>query len=413
MVTNTEGGLRNHRLEFVRESSTGTPPSNPSWNLFSDTVRNFEWEPDTDIEEQRGIGDADPNTFYKGAETHDITVEYDLQQWFSSTGDAAYDGMARDADNLPTSTHTIVDREDKASISAGQTVNGSTSRDTRIYTVAKGGYIDEVTLSGDPGSQNPVSVELTYQFEKGRTYQVDQPSSSTTLAIQSTNSNDTSQTLTVEDEGASTTEDVSLNGKSLVSTSSSFSDIDALELDAETQGDVEVYVNTGSSSTPSKGDKLAVIYGSASYEDTVGDVGIPALGTGSHASAIGSSYEIIVGDTIERPSGTALAYDINSVELTVSNNLETSERVDDVTMRIDAGGRDTELDATIVGESESHQKILEHLQVTENNVKWTMTGGNLQVDNAALTDAGSRTIEAGDAAMTLDNTFTGKGLTIN
>lgn len=422
MVDKPESGLRNHRIEYVDESTTGTAPSNPSWNLFSDTVRSFEWSPDTDVEAQRGLGDADPNAFYKGAETHELTVEYDLQQKTSSgntlldgssnPNDAATDGIQRDSDQTLKSTHTVVDREDKTSITSEEAWSSS-SHDTRIYTVGKGGYIDEVTLNGDPGSQNPVAVELSYQFEKIRSYQVDQPSSSTKLAVKSDDSGDTSQSLTVEDEGAGASESVSLSGTSLVSTTNSYGDIDALELDSETTGTVEVYVNTGSETTPSQGDKLSELPGSSAYNSTKGDLGIPALGSGSHASAIGQSYEIIVGDSVERPSGTNLAYDINSVSFNVSNNLETTERVDDIRMRIDVGEREATVDATVLGETESHTNILEHLQITENDVKWTLEGGSVQVDSAALTDPPSRTIEAGEAALSLDNTFTGKSVTLS
>lgn len=414
MPTKSEGGLRNHRIEFIRESTTGTVPTDPAWNLYSDTVRSVEWGPDTQIETVRGIGDAAPSQFFKGPETHELTVTYDLQQKSgtgdtlydgTSSNDAAYDGMVRDSDQLLNETHSFVDREDKTSISAEETINGSTSLDTRVYTVGKGGYISEVTLTGDPGSDQPIQVELTYQFEKIRSYQIDQPSSGTTLDVSSSDSNDTSQTLTIEDEGAGTTEDVSLSGTSTVSTSSSFSDIDALELDSETAGTVTV--NDGTND-------LAKIDGSSSYSGIEGDLGVPALGSsGSHASAIGESFEVILGDSIEQPSGTDLAYDVNSVEFTVSNNIEQMNRTDSLKQRLFPGGQDIEVTATILGETESHNQILDHLQVSTNNVRWTISGGYVEATSASLTDPGSRTVESGQAAMTLDNTFTGQGVTIS
>lgn len=412
-----EGGLRSHRTEFVRESTTGTTPSDPGWNAYSDTVRSIEWAADAQIEGRRGLGDAAPANFYNSLESHEVTITYDLQQWFTSGGsaqDAAYDGLTRDSDNQIPNTHSFVDREDKSSISAGQTVNGSTSYATRIYTVGKGGYLDEVTIGGDPGSDQPVTVELSYQFEKVRSYQVDQPSSSTELVAKSTDSNDTTQTLTVEDEGAATSATFTLNGTSIVAsdTSVSFDNIDAVELDAETDGDVELYINDGTNSSPTQGDQLTTLRGKNSYSGE-GDLGVPALGAGSHAGSIGSSYEQIIGDTVERPAGTSLAFSINSVEFAVSNNVETNTRLGGTRLRIHDGPQDVEVSATVLGESESHQQIIDHLQAKENTVRWTMDGGNIEADNAAITDVGDRSIESGQAMMTLDNTFTGQGVTIN
>jgi len=404
MVTKAESGIQNHRTEFVRETTTGTTPVNSSWNFFSDVIRSFEWAPDAQIEEVRSIGSADVAEFHKGPESHEITVSYDLQQWISSTGDASYDGIARDIDNLLPATHTVIDREDKSSISAGETVNGSTSLDTRIYTVGRGGFISDVTVTGDPGSDQPVIVELTYTFEKVRGYQIDQPSAVTTLEVASSTVSDTTQSVTIEDENAGTTETIALNGTTAQTTVASFSDIDSLSLDSETEGDVTL--------SESAGDDLAIIYGSTTYNGVEGDLGTTPLGTGSHASAVGTSYETFIGDTVERPMGTDLAYDVNSAEISVGNNLDTLPRNDSYKQRIYVGNRDVSLTATVVGESESHTAILQHLQNAENDVKWTLTGGSLTVNSALLTDVGARTIDAGSANLTLDNTFTGKGITV-
>lgn len=420
MVLRSEGGLRNHRTEYIRESTTGTAPSDPAWNLFSDTVRSLEWSPDAQIEEQRGLGDAAPNGFFRGPETHELTITYDLQQGVESGGspqDASADGLERDSDQLLKNTHTLVDREDKTSLDSEETVNESTSYDTRIYTVGKGGYVDEVVFTGDPGSQQPVQVELTYQFEKIRSYQIDQPSSATGLALESTDSSDTGLTVTIENEDAGKSEDVSLDGSDATtlvgSTTTDFADIDAIELGSEATGDIKVYINDGSTSTPTKGDQLATIPGQSTYNSIEGDLGVPALGSGSHASALGSSYEIFLGDTIERPSGTSTwAYDISSYEMTVSNNLETSVRSDSMRQRISIGQQDSEVSATLMGETESHSQIIEHLQGTTNDIVWTLDNSILQLDSAVLMDAPSRTIEAGQAMLSLDCGFTGSGITV-
>lgn len=419
MVLRSEGGLRNHRTEYVQETTTGTTPSDPSYSLYSDTVRSFEWSPDAQIEEQRGLGDAAPAGFFRGPEAHELTITYDLQQGVESGGspqDASADGLERDSDQLLKNTHTFVDREDKTSLDSEETINGSTSHDTRIYTVGKGGYVDEVTFSGDPGSQQPVQVELSYQFEKIRSYQIDQPSASTKLALESTDSSDTSVTVTVENEDAGTTEDISLDGSdatTVVSSTETFGDIDAISLGSETTGDVNVYVNDGSETTPSKGDQLATIPGSDTYNGIEGDLGVPALGNGSHASALNSSYELFLGDTVERPSGTNLGYDISSVEMTVSNNLETAVRSDSMRQRIHIGNQDVEVTANIVGETESHSLILSHLQKTSNNIDWTLSNTTLRASNAVLMDSPSRTIESGQASLSLDAGFQSEGIVVD
>jgi hypothetical protein len=410
---NPEGGLRNHRTEFARESTFGSAPSNPSFLKYSDSITNFSWSSDSVNEARRSLGSADPVGFLKGPETHEITVEYDLVKWFTdgsgNAEDAAYDGLVRDSDQLLPNSHTIVDREDKGGIDSGQTVSGNTSYSTRIYTVAKGAYIDDVAISGDPSDSQPVTVELTYLAQKTRPYQIDQPDSNTLLTITSSDSNDTSQTVTIEDDGAGTAEDVTLDGTNLVSTSSQFGDIDAIELSSETDGDVTVSINTGSQTSPTQGDDLAVISGKTSYNDEEGDLGVPALGTGSHES-LSESVETFIGDVIDR-GGSNLPYEIPSATVTVANNIEETERSSGYGMALHPANREITMEATMFGESMTHEMLMQHLQNTAKNITWKMDGGDLQLDNAVLQEPGERAAEEGQAVMTTDNTFMADGIT--
>jgi len=415
MVLKVEAGLRDYRIEFHREDTQGQPDTNPSWQLYSDTVRNFEWSPDGQIEQTLGIGVVDPSAFLKGPESHELTIAYDLQRALLSGGnplDPSADGLERDTDNGPTATHSFVAREEKTGITAEETINGSTSKDTRIYTVGDGGLVDTVTYNGDPGSQNPVLVEITYQFEKVRSYQIDQPGSSTTLDIVSSDAGDGSSIkVTIENEGAGTSEENDLNGVTPVTTTNSFADIDAVYVHdvngdpIDHDGDITISENGG--------DDLMVIPGSTSYDGLEGDNGVPLLGTSSHPAPLGSSFELIIGDTVTR-NGTAaeMAFDLNSVSLTVNNNVETTTRIDTLAQRYHMGTRNLELSATVLGEAQSHADVLEHLQVNEADIVWTLTNSTITLSNAALTDVGSRSIEAGQAVLTLDNTFTGRGLTV-
>lgn len=407
---NPEGGLRSHRTEFARENTFGSAPADPSMLKYSTTVTNFTWASDSVNEGQRGLGNADPANFHKGPESHELTITYDLEKWFtdgsSNAKDAAYDGLQRDSDNLLPNSHTVIDREDKSAIDAGQTVSGNTSYATRLYTVATGALVDEVAVTGDPSDSQPVTVELTYQAQKVRSYQVDQPDSSTLLTVKSTDSNDTTQTLTIESEGASTTEDVSLNGTTTESTSSQFGDIDAIHLDGEATGDVEVAINTGTQSSPTVGDKLAVINGSSTYNGVEGDLGVPALGSGSHESLSGSA-ELFIGDTIKR-GGSAFNYELPSATVTVANNVETTERSSGYGMGLHPANREITMEASMFGESATHDMLTQHLKNTAQDIDWVLDGGTMTIKGAVLNEPGERAAEEGQAVMTTENTFLGK-----
>lgn len=409
---NPEAGLRNHRPEFVRESSFGATPDNPSILKYSHTVSTFSWSSDSVNEAQRGLGDEDPKDFLKGPETHEVSVEYDLVKWFSATGDAAYDGMARDSDQLLTSSHTILDREAKGTVNADQTINGSTSKSTRIYTVGRGALIDEVVVNGDPSDSQPVTIELTYLVQKARSYQIDQPASSTLLVVSSSNTNDTTQTLTIESEGAATTEDISLNGQSNVSTSSSFGDIDVLNLSAETEGDITVSVNDGTQTSPTVGDDLAVISGTGSYNGVEGDLGVPALGTGSREDVSTNAVEQFIGDVISR-GGTQFPYEVNSASLTVSNNVGETERSSGYGMALHPGSRDTTLEVSMFGEAMTHDLLMQELQNTKKDITWQMDGGTITLPSAVLQSPGERAAETGQAVMTTDNEFESQGISFS
>lgn len=406
---NPEAGLRNHRPEFVREASFGVTGVDPSILKYSHTVTNFTWASDSVNEPQRGLGNADPKGFLKGPETHEITVGYDLVKYFSASGDAGYDGMARDSDQLLPASHTVLDREDKGTVNADQTVSGNTARATRLYTVGRGGLIDEVAMTGDPSDAQPLTMELSYLVQKTRSYQIDQPSSSTLLVVSSSSANDTTQSITIEDEGAVTTETLTLNGTSLVSTSSNFADVDALSLDAETEGDVTVAVNTGTTTSPAAGDSLAEIDGKTTYNGVEGDIGTPALGTGSREDVSAQSVETFIGDVISR-AGTPFPYEISSATLTVTNNIEETERSSAYGMALHPGNRETTMEATMFGEAMTHDLLMQELENTASDITWQLDGGTITLPNSIMDEPGERAAETEQAVMTTDNTFQAQGI---
>lgn len=412
---NPEGGLRNHRTEFARENAFGEAPTDPAFLKYSTTVSNITWSSDSANEGRRGLGSPDPHEFLKGPETHEVTVEYDLVKWLTDGSgnpeDAAYDGLARDGDNLLPNSHTIVDREEKASVSANQTVSGNAAYASRTYTVGKGALIDEAAVTGDPSDSQPITIEITYIVQKARSYQVDQPDSGTLLVVESTDTGDTTQSITIEDEGAATAETISLDGTTLVSTSSQFADIDALELSAETAGDVNVYINSGSATSPAAGDQLAEISGQVSYNGVEGDLGVPALGTGSHESLADPAAEVFIGDTIDR-GGNPVPYEIPSATLEIANNIEETERSSGYGMALHPGNREITMEATMFGESMTHDMLTEHLQNVAKDIQWTLDGGSITLSGAVLQEPGERAAEEGQAVMTTDNSFQAAGLII-
>ena len=395
-----ESGIRALRLEFVRETTRGTTPADPDWLLYSDAVQSFNVSPTGSINPRGNIGTPDVVNFNAGTESHEFSVTYDLQQWFSSTADAAYDGMHRIADGSLPASHSMVGRA-----AAGD--SGVDGAGSRIYYVGTGALINSVTLAGEPESGDPVIVTLDYMCEKLRAYQVDQPTAGGVVSIVSTSASDTTQSVTVETDAASTSEAIGpLTGTTPVVGSSSFASIDSAFLDAECVGDVTLSIG---------GSDLMTIYGSASYGDREGDLGIPSLGSGSHGSAIAGAYENILGDTIERPAATQLGIDaeISSVSMSVENNIEGNSTIRSIGKALSEGPRTINLNATLFGPTASYDAMVDHLRAVEANIVWTLTGGTLTLVGAAMTSIGQITRDTGLAVMTVDNTFQGKSLTIS
>lgn len=410
-----ESGLRNYRIDFIRETRFAETPTDPDYLKYSGVISSFGWDPGSEPDQRRGLGDADPVEFQKGAEEHSFSIEYDLIKWFTSGGsphDAAYDGLQRDGDNLLPSSHTIVTRESKSNILEEATEDGgSGQRDTRIYSVGRGGLIDEVTVTGEADDTTVVTVGLEYTVHKARSYKLDQPNGDL-LCVRSTDSNDTSQTITLEEEDPTgNSETLTLSGTSLVSTSNTYADLDAAELNAETAGDIEILINTNTTTSPTAGALLGTIHGQVSYEGNEGDLGVPAVGAGSREAVPSGDYQTFVGDSITR-AGTSYTHEISSVELTVSNDIESIERTETYGMALFPGSRDIEFEATMFSENATHELLKENLQNDVNNLVWALAGGDLTLQNTVLSEPGERAAEEGEAVMTTDNTFVSQGLTI-
>lgn len=402
MSNPVESGLRPGRLEYVPETTFGSAPTDPAWVLFSDSVQSLNFGPQATISPRRKVGDADIQDFNAGAEDHTFEVTYDLQEWLDSG--AANAGIARNADGT-LSSHSIVYRE---TLGDGQNATGR-----RVYYVVEGAKIDNVSVSGEPETGDPIMVTLSYMAQKIRTYVVDMPDTEQ-LSIVSSDAADT-MNITVEDDGAAIAETFALTGTTPVTTTATnFATIDALRLASAPKGNITV-------SGVTSGNTLAIIYGTDAYDTRGGDLGIPALGSGSHGSALGGAYENFLGDTVERAGGTPLLEGsngitadvcISSIEFAVANNLEPTTCHTTIGKKINEGARTITVGVNIYGEKAAYEATTEHLRKTEVDFVWTLTGGSLTFVGSVLTDLGDIAFETEQAVLTTDHTFTAKSLTI-
>lgn len=396
-----EAGIRNTSAYFVREASQGVVPTNPDWLRFSDSIKSLTATPQANIFQRRNIGSPNVQGFHGGSEDHSFGIQYYPQRFLvdgsGAALDAAGDVLLRDADNDLAASHALFVVQDFAA-------GGALSAGRRIYTVGLGGKVATVTLSGEPESGEPIVTDMQYQFEKLRSYVIDQLDADVAVTVESTSTADTTQTVTVEDRGVANSASLALNGTTPVSSgATTFADIEGFFLSAETEGDVILKKSGGA--------EIARIYGRNSYQDREGDLGVPALGSGSYESALGSAYTLFVGSTVKWPSGTDLADTVMQLSFTVNNNLEAKPRIDSLRRRIYAGDVSIEVGATIFGEKDTHDKFIKHLQVTEQNLIWTLSNGVITAVGAVCTDPGSREYATSRATMDRGATFTGKSIT--
>ncbi len=389
--TNPDSGYEDHRIEFVREDEPGVVPDNPDWELFSDTLETaLEVDSDASIEARRGLGEHEAQRHFSGPEEHTATIAYDLQRFFVDDDgdplDPAGDVLLRGDD---VTSHTVVDRADKG--------------DARTYTVARGAFPSLDSIDADPGEPTPVVVTLEYEARKVRSYRVEQPDGET-LTVHSTDASDDSQTLTIEGDFAQSSSELELNGTSDVSTETDFHSIDALWLDAETQGDVVI--------EDSEGNELARLYGANSYDAGGGDRGIPPTGDGSHADDIDSEYERFLEDEIEADD-EPLAAEIRSASLAYEIDYDREPILGDTVHAIHPGDSTITLDATTAGTFEHNKALTRHVRGVTLDVTWTMSSGTITLNDAVLSEPGTVGPSADDVVSSIDNTFEARSIDVS
>lgn len=500
MAEPLEAGVREQRLDSMRESAAGALPTGGVFVPFSDVVERFSWTPDAAVEARRGIGSVDALSHDTGPEAHSAVVAFLMQGamvagasletggtavddqvtwtaikkgfdgneitltlidgtadaggisvidkdivcevgtalvaacvalWNSSTaltaiatcavtdagtGIVAAAAIATLSAGVSTPLSEAFSRDDDGQIEARTIVlrehhyeGGTALYGKRTYVVLEGCKPASARIPGSPGDAGPIVAEITYTLEKGRQYEISQPSASAKLLMVSSETSDYAlgATITVQDDD-NTQETIALVLGA--TTSAEFANIDAIELATEITGTLTVLQGTGAGAT------LAVIYGSKKYANAEGDLGVPVIPTsGSRTATLGTAYEKFLGDTIEYGtvgSGGTLAYDINSVELSVDNSIEAIPRSNTRKQRILEGNRVLQLTATVLGEAEYQRQITRHLQLEASAIAWTLTGSTITLAGARLTSIGDKVVEAGQAYMSIDNTFEGTAITI-
>jgi len=395
-----ESGQLPGRYEWVEEPSPGAVPTDIEWNRFSDVIRTFEMDPGATLARQDSIATADAVDHNRGPEEPSATVGYDLQRFpVDGAGDpvdASAFGILRDQYNDLLGTLLAVGRREYG--------GGNDGAGVREFSVVRGAGVDSVSPTLDPSGEQPILMELSLTARKARSYLIHQPSAATTLELVSTDDGDTME-VTIETEDAGTTDTISLDGTTAVTTTASYSDIDAVWLADNPTGNVTV--SDGSGTT------FLELTGGLEYSDddqpVDGDRGIPPLGAGSHAGEIGSSFEHFVGDRFERPAGEAVRARINSASWTIENNINTQALHNTRAPALDAGNRGVTVDADAAGPYISHKSMMESLQKVQQHIEHELSGGTLQFKNAVPTDAAARTVEAEQAVASISETFSCSG----
>lgn len=387
-----ESGLFSEKLHFVREDITGETPDDPDYLLFSDNVVEWSYAPGMSIERRDGVGTSDARTHDMGIQEPELSITYDLQRpLIDADGDpedASVDAWERTSSNTVRNTQhvRIVESRDVADPDDPDGVSG-----VKTFVIAHGCY-PNVEQELDPEDGRPIRPVLTYMCEKVREYEVFQPDDDQ-LEITLDDDNDQGVTVTIEDEEGNS-EDVEMTTSEETTTKEDWDSITAIELDDETEGDVTVSIEGGSD--------LATIRGAAFYgqgdESLEGDLGIPALGSGSIEDSIDSSYVYFHGTSVKR-DGDELDYDLNRMSMNVDNSYEAFPRHDSVRQRINEGNRVIELEADVIGWGASVEFYEEAVGLVNDDIEIELSNTKFTFNNAVPTSPGDKERGAEDTAV--------------
>lgn len=395
-MTRVENALNNVRLEYVEESTAGTPPTNPQWTVLSDYITDFTAEPGGSNNSVNVLGTGDIKNHFRGPEEPALTTSYYKQQAFVDSNDVPNYPAARPLtysyqDCYP--SYTVEFRRET-------TCGGNDDAGFREYVVIQGARPTEVSAPGDPSQGEPIIEELTWEPEKARAYVIHQPSTSTTVDVE--NKGSSSIDVTIEDESASTSETLTVSGGSTQSTTATFADIDVIWAESEPTGDI--LVTDGSGTT-----LLEKGLAGSDTTNVEGEKGIPPLGSGSHGSAIGTDPEKYLFAGVSTPTwqGSNLSDRIHALDLTVSLDVSREAKQGTRRQSIDIGTRTAEVDADVAGPFESAELIAEVFQNEEGDFVYVYPDNDVTLQNARIAETPDYTRSAEDANYIPSVTFQG------
>lgn len=393
-----ESGLYTDDVMVTRESVTGEVETDPEYEYFSDNIRDWSFSPGVNVSRRDGVGTPDAVDHDRGMEEPEIEVVYDLQRPLVDSGsgdpaDFSADSWIRtDANRIP-NTHQvrIVEERDAVDPDDPDGVSG-----VRTFVIGLGAH-PNADMELDPEDGEPVNTTLSYMCEKVREYEVYQPDGDM-LTVELEQSSDTGITVTIEsDDGSSEEVDMSADSQT---TTDSFSSIRAIELSDDIEGDLTV--------TNGSGTTLATIRGAAFYgdgEETLeGDRGIPAIGSGSEATAVSNPYVYFRGAQVTR-GGNPLDYDLNRMTIGVENGYDSTPRHDTARGRYNEGNRETTVESDVVGWGASLDFYDDALGMEEDDIVILLTNTKFTFPSCVVTEPGDKERASDDTAVEYSVTF--------
>ena len=408
-MTNVENALDDARIEYVEETTETEPPTDPSWSVLSDYLTELIITPSGNREGQMVVGSADYFDHFRGPEEPEFTTNYFKQQDFIGSGGsenypAAYP-LTYEPGVTEVPSYTF---EYRREVNSG----GNDGAGFREYAVAFGAKPIGVSDPGDPSEAQPIVEELSWAARRFRTYVIHQPSSSTTVDV--TNDGTSSVDVTIENEGAGTSETITVAGGSTQTSVESFSDIDAIWVETgEHDGDIQVTDGSGTTllDTGRGGTGLA----GTNTDNVDSELGVPPLGSGSHGSAIGTSpedYQFLGTDTLTW-DGSQISDRVHTLDFSVELDVSREPIAGERGSTVDIGSRSTlEVSADLGGEYETVDLLQDHYHNFAADFLYSFPDNDLTISNATPTDIPDFTRSAGETNYLPSVTLEGEGVSL-
>ena len=403
---NWESGLKNIRAEYVAETDAGTTPDDPAWSRFSDSVQGIAYSPEVSPFPVRGLGEVDPAAFERGAEAHPLSIRYYLQQGLGAGAIAA--GIPRDADNLLSSSHSVLVR-DSRTVDGGRAGGGQS-----LFTHLVGAWIASVEIAGNVGTGEPMLATLGYQAEKGRSYRVDQPTgAAATLTVESADAADSGANykVTLEDKTAAVSEEVELEGEAAVATTAKYASLEGLYVTGTARPRGDIIVKTSGEGAV----EIARLRGSTSTKQTENDEGVPLLGAGSRGAAIGGGYFADARTKITY-AGESIGSLLRAWNIRVANDLRREPQSGSRREAVFPQLRTLEFTSETAGEAETHRKVEAMLRGLSGDLVLSLNGGGagnvVTMRNAEILGGPTREYSLGEGLIVVSSTFTARGMVI-